>query len=251
MLCARVIPVVLLDGYSVLKTIQFKTRRNLGNPITVARIYNSRNVDELILLDIDAAKQGRHIDFPTIEDVASECFMPLAVGGGLQTPEHVEEALKRGADKVVVNSIALSSPAMVKTLSRNFGSQCIVVSIDVLCQGPGNYEIFSHAGIPVKVKDPILFCKTVEELGAGEIFINSVDRDGAMNGFDLDLIRAAASSVRVPVIACGGAGHPDDFTRGIQAGASACAAASIFHFTDFTPQDCRSAMRAQGIPVRP
>ncbi|MFH0754950.1 MAG: HisA/HisF-related TIM barrel protein [Candidatus Omnitrophota bacterium] len=248
MLRNRVIPVVLLDGYSVLKTISFKVRRNLGNPITVARIYNARNVDELILLDIDASKEGRHIDYFTIEDVASECFMPLAVGGGLKDCDEIEKVLKRGADKVVLNTTALRFPEMIKTASSSFGSQCIIVSVDVIRHGDG-YRVFSHAGVDCNM-DVVAWCRQAEDLGAGEIFLNAVDLDGKMSGYDLDLVKMVSSTLNVPVIACGGASKPSDCACVIQAGASAAAAASIFHFTHFTPQQCRDAMRDVGIPVR-
>ena len=203
MLKHRVIPVVLLDGYSVLKTIGFKTRRNLGNPITTVRIYNARNVDELILLDIDASKENRQIDYFTIEDVASECFMPLAVGGGLSNCAHIENVLKRGADKIVINTSALENPRFIREASANFGAQCIVVSVDVSLKD-GKYCIYSHAGRKV-AQELVDWCKEIEQSGAGEIFLNSVDRDGAMGGYDSDLIRLISAEVRIPVIACGGA----------------------------------------------
>jgi cyclase len=233
------------------KTIRFHERRNLGNPITVARIYNSRNVDELILLDIDASKEGRHIDSVTIQDVASECFMPLTVGGGLKTEADVEEALKRGADKVVINTAALERPETIRELSKSFGSQCIIVSIDITAAAPlQSCKIFSHAKQAVSHHDVIDFCKLTESFGAGEIFANSVDRDGMMIGFDLDLVGKIAQAVKIPIIACGGASKPGDFADCIKKGASAAAGASIFHFTDFTPEDCRRALRDNGIPAR-
>ncbi len=170
MLRHRVIPVVLLDGYSVVKTVQFDIRRNLGNPITVARIYNSRNVDELILLDIDASKENRHIDFITIEDMASECFMPLTVGGGLRTCDDIGKALQKGADKVVLNTSALIDSNIIKRASSTFGSQCIVVSVDVNKNG-SCYSIFSHSGCKINIEF-LEWCKKAESLGAGELFIN-------------------------------------------------------------------------------
>ena len=248
MLRKRVIPIVLLDGYSVIKTIQFNIRRNLGNPIAMARIYNTRNVDELILLDIDASKEKRHIDYFTIQDVASECFMPLTVGGGLTTSEQIEKVLSVGADKVVVNSIALTSPKSVKEFSSNFGNQCIVVSIDVK-KIENSFKVYSHAGLACPI-DLISWCQQLESYGAGEIFLNSVDQDGKMEGYDLDLISVVSQSVSVPVIACGGAGSPRDFGYAIQSGASAAAAASIFHFTDITPSVCKDRMRQMRIAVR-
>lgn len=250
MLRHRVIPVVLLDGYAVLKTIGFKVRRNLGNPVTVARIYNSRNVDELILLDIDASKQKRCIDFFTVEDVASECFMPLAVGGGIRTSQEIEKLLKKGADKIIINTAALEMPELIRDFSGQFGSQCIIVSVDV--QKPAGSEernVFSHAGaaVPSSVSE---WCQLAEAYGAGELFLNSVDQDGKMQGYDLELIKTVCSSIRIPVIACGGAGNPRHVAEAVTSGASAAAAASIFHFTDFTPEDCRQALRESGIATR-
>jgi cyclase len=203
MLRHRIIPIVLLDGYSVLKTIQFDVRRNLGNPITIARIYNTRNVDELILLDIDAARQGRRIDMVTIEDVASECFMPLCVGGGLKTIGDIAEALSCGADKVSINSEALRSPRFVAEASQTFGSQCIVVSVDVRKGEDGGYRV--HSSVNAPLSDSLLdWCRRVEDLGCGEILLNSVDRDGTMSGYDVELIKQIADVVAVPVIAAGG-----------------------------------------------
>lgn len=249
MLRHRVIPVILLDGYSVLKTIRFQVRRNLGNPITVARIFNARNVDELILLDIDASKQNRCIDLFTIDDVASECFMPLTVGGGIKTCDEIETVLKKGADKVVINSAALAAPGFIKESAAHFGSQCIVVSVDIQKNEQGGYELYSHSHQPAQW-DVLEWCSTVEALGAGEVFINSVDRDGVMCGFDYPLIKAISDCVKIPVIACGGASAPADFVLAIQSGASAVAAASIFYFTKITPEDCRRAMRYAQILVR-
>ncbi len=248
MLRHRVIPIVLLDGYSVIKTIRFDIRRNLGNPITVARIYNTRNVDELILLDIDASKEGRHIDFFTIEDIASECFMPLTVGGGLNNCEEIEMILKKGADKVALNTAALKNPDIIRESSSRFGSQCIVVSVDVK-RISGNYAIFSHAGAKTDM-ELVQWCKLLEKLGAGEILLNSVDLDGTMTSYDNSLIRLVSGAVNIPIIACGGAARPEDCVGAIRSGASAVAMASMFHFSDYTPQICRDKMRESNIPVR-
>lgn len=248
MLRHRVIPVVLLDGYSVLKTIEFNVRRNLGNPITVAKIYNSRNIDELVLLDIDASKEGRHIDYFTIQDVASECFMPLSVGGGLKSCHEIEKALKSGADKVILNTNALKNPNLIKEASENFGSQCIVISVDVQKESE-NYKIYSHAGFKTN-KQFFEWIIEVEQLGAGELFLNNVNLDGKMNGYDTTLIKQVSEKINIPLISCGGAGKPQDCTDAIRSGASAAAAASIFHFTDITPEECRTDMRLHNIPTR-
>jgi cyclase len=249
MLKNRIIPIVLLDGYSVVKTINFNTRRNLGNPIAVARIYNSRNVDELVLLDIDASKNSEKIDEYTIEAVASECFMPLTVGGGLSSCEDISRVLSRGADKIVLNTITLVDPSFITEASNRFGAQCIVVSIDVQKSKSGASEVFSHSG---KTVDFVLlnWVREVERLGAGEIILNSVDHDGCMDGCDLELIKSVTACVKIPVVAVGGVKEPSDAVKMIQSGAAAVAASSVFHFTSITPNDFKEEMLVAGLPVR-
>lgn len=248
MLKHRIIPVVLIDGFSVLKTINFETRRNLGSPITVARTYNTRNVDELILLDIDASKQNRSIDIFTINEIAKECFMPLTVGGGIKTLEDIEKLLSKGADKVALNTIFLEDFNFLKSASESFGNQCMVASVDVILKN-GTYKIFSHLQQNTEV-ELFKFCKDLEKNGAGEILLNSVDRDGQMKGMDFDLIKKVSDTVNIPVIACGGVSRPQDCSKAIKFGASAVGASSIFHFTNFTPNDCRDDLLRQGIPAR-
>ncbi len=248
MLKHRVIPVVLIDGFSVLKTIEFKTRRNLGSPVTVARTYNTRNVDELVLLDIDASKNKRSIDKFTIMDIASELFMPLTAGGGISSVEDIQTALSMGADKVAINSAALKGPKLITEGARVFGSQCIVVSIDVI-KKEGQYSIYSHSGIETRV-DPFEWIREVEALGAGEILLNSVSEDGKMEGIDSDLFMRATKLAKIPIIGCGGVATPEDCAKMILSGTSAVAASSIFHFTGHTPNDCKKAMREAGLPVR-
>ncbi|MFZ1624477.1 MAG: imidazole glycerol phosphate synthase cyclase subunit [Gammaproteobacteria bacterium] len=248
MLRHRVIPVVLINGYSVLKTIRFSERRNLGNPITVARTYNTRNVDELILLDIDASTQKRSIDMFTVREIASECFMPLTVGGGLRSIEDIQKLLKAGADKVSLNYGALVDPEFVRNAVRVFGAQCIVVSIDIR-RRDGVNRVWSRVD-PALDLDPLEWIARAQALGAGELLINFVDRDGTMEGCDQESIGGYAQAADVPLIACGGISGPDDCVAAIRAGASAVAAASIFHFTNVTPNDCKRRMAEQGIPVR-
>jgi len=249
MLRYRVIPLVLLDGYSVVKTIQFDIRRNQGNPIVVSRIYNSRNVDELILLDIDASKENRGIDLHTVEAVASECFMPLTVGGGLKTCEEISRTLEAGADKVSLNSVIFDNPEFVREAVSVFGSQCIVASIDIKRSKDSTYLLYSHANKPITFTlDEYL--KFLIDSKVGEILLNSVDLDGKMCGYDYELIEYVSSSTDIPIIAAGGAACPSDCSKAVKAGASAVAAASIFHFTSHTPQLCKQAMFEEGIPVR-
>jgi len=249
MLRHRVIPIVLIDGFSVLKTINFKQRRNLGSPVTVSRTYNTRNVDELILLDIDASKQGRSIDKFTIMDISQELFMPLTVGGGIRTVKDIEMVLKMGADKVAINTEAILRNNFIVEGANEFGRQCIVVSLDVIKVNE-QYCLFSHSANKIIEINLLDFCMKVQELGAGELLINNVDKDGLMSEPDFKLINDIAGCVGIPIIAAGGVSVPNDCTRMIQAGASAVAASSLFHFTGYTPQDCKSDMRENNIPVR-
>lgn len=248
MLRKRVIPIVLLDGFSVLKTIQFSQRRNLGSPVTIIRTYNTRNVDELVLLDIDATRQRRAIDKFTIQDLAQECFMPLTVGGGVRSLDDIELLLKKGADKVAINSYAIENPSFIAEASKVFGSQCIVVSIDVV-ERDGSFEIYSASGKEVSMTLEGWLCE-VEKQGAGEVLINNVTRDGTMEGGSVDLANLVSSIVKIPVIYAGGIGSPEDCARIAKTSISAVGVSSIFHFTDATPQDCRNAMAECGIPVR-
>lgn len=250
MLRHRVIPLVLLDGYSVVKTIRFDVRRNLGSPITVARVYNRRNVDELILLDIDASKEGRGIDFHTVETVAAECFMPLTVGGGLKTCGDIARTLAAGADKVSLNTAIFENRDLLKESVAMFGSQCIIASVDIKKDGQGRFALYSHSGKDVTM--------TVEECfdllmasNVGEVLINNVDLDGVMNGYDFDLISYVTRYIKnIPVIVAGGASGPSDCSRAVRCGASAVSAASIFHFTSYTPRNCKEDMAVAGVPVR-
>lgn len=248
MLRKRIIPIVLLDGFSVLKTIKFNQRRNLGSPVTVARTYNTRNVDELILLDIDASKQGRAIDKFTIAEIAQDCFMPLTVGGGIISIKDIQELLAKGADKVAINTYAYKNPNFIKEASEIFGSQCIVISIDVV-ELDGGYKIYKEGQInsDINVFD---WLKQVEQLGAGELLINNVTRDGNMKGGDVKLAELIASHVSIPVIYVGGICSPEDAANIAKTKVSGIGIASIFHFTDFTPNNCNAALKAESIPAR-
>lgn len=249
MLKVRIIPIVLLQGYSVVKSIRFSERRNLGNPITVARIYNTRNVDELVLLDIDASKRNSRIDSFTVEDVASECFMPLTVGGGLRTIGDIAEVLAQGADKVAINAKACLDEAFIAEASAVFGAQCIVVSIDVVKVG-NSYRVYSHSKNEATDLDPVSWAIRAEELGAGEILLNSVDCDGMMAGCDIELVSMVCKALQIPVIAVGGVAVPEDAVSLVKAGAAAVGAASIFHFTSHTPETLKLALKSAGYPVR-
>jgi cyclase len=247
MLRRRVIPVVLIDGYSVVKTIKFKERRNQGSPITVARIYNTRNVDELILLDIDASPDGRSIDLYTIEEIASECFMPLSVGGGIRTIQDIRNVLDRGADKVVINTAGVMNPGFIEEAVAVFGSQCIVGSVDFVKVGD-DFKVFSRSlKLDMDAREWVF---KLESLGVGEVFLNSVDRDGMMEGCDEDFIAGLISNLRVPVVYAGGVGAPEDCVGPISEGCSGIGISSIFHFTSYTPDSVKEVLAKNGYPVR-
>ena len=249
MLKKRIIPIVLLDGFSVLKTINFKQRRNLGSPITVMRTYNTRNVDEMIILDIDASKQGRPIDKFTIKEISKDCFMPLTVGGGVRSCNDIESLLKVGADKVAFNTAAINDPSFITTAASSFGSQCVVVSVDVIKVGD-NYRIYSGDNVLDNISVPS-WIKKVQDLGAGEVLINDVSRDGTMAGCDFELAYALSNETHIPVIYAGGISNPQNAVNLIKAsGVDAVGMSSIFHFTDYTPEDFRRELRANGIPAR-
>lgn len=250
MLRYRVIPLVLLDGYSVVKTIKFDVRRNLGNPITVARVYNRRNVDELILLDIDAAKENRGIDLHTVETVAEQCFMPLTVGGGLKSCDDIAKALAAGADKISLNSVIFESKGLLREAVSVFGSQCIIGSIDIKKDENGNFALYSHSGKNITMGLEECLDLLIDS-NVGEVLINNVDLDGTMEGYDFDLISYMAKRIKnIPIIVVGGASSPADCSRAVKCGASAVSAASIFHFTSITPRTCKEDMNSCGIPVR-
>ena len=220
MLKTRVIPCLLLRGAGLVKTVRFKDPKYIGDPINAIKIFNDKEVDELILLDIDATREGRGPSFAVIEEVASECFMPLAYGGGIRSVEEARRILKLGVEKVVFNSAA----------SREFGAQAVVASIDVRRKLFGRYEVCIDNGKVATGTDPVEYARRVEAAGAGEIFLNAIDRDGTMQGYDTELIAKVTRAVGIPVIASGGAGSVADFSSAVQQGASAVAAGSLFVF---------------------
>lgn len=249
MLKKRIIPVVLIDGFSILKTRKFGARRNLGSPITIMNTYNKRNIDELIILDIDASKQNRAIDHFIIKEITDGCFMPLTIGGGIKSCKDIELLLSSGADKITINSSALSSPNFILEAVSNFGSQCIVASVDVT-NVDGKFSIHCETTEASNI-DIIDYLKLLENSGVGEIFINDVDRDGEMNGPNFELANIVSDTVKLPIIFAGGIGKPQHCSELIKQGnVDAVGVSSIFHFTDYTPEDCRRALRDAGIPAR-
>jgi len=231
MLKARVTPCLLLKNRGLVKTIKFKDPKYIGDPINAVKIFNEKEVDELILLDITATTEKKGLQIRLISEIARECFMPLCYGGGICSIDDIREIYKLGIEKVSINTCAVENPLFIKSAADAFGSQSIVVSIDVKKNLFGKYEIFTQSGKKNTKLDPIKFIKQMENMGAGEILINSIDRDGTMQGYDIDLIKKVAESVSIPVIACGGAGKIEDFEEAVKkGGASAVAAGSLFVF---------------------
>lgn len=230
MLKTRVIPCLLLKGLGLVKTIKFQDEKYIGDPINAVKIFNEKEVDELIFLDITATPERRKPSFELLSRIASECFMPFSYGGGIREIKDIKKILEIGAEKVVINSYALENHSFIKTAAEEFGSQSVIVAIDVKKNEKGKYEVFTHRGQRNTGKDPIEWAIIVEKLGAGEIFLNSIDKDGTMEGYDLELIEEVTKSIKIPVIASGGAGKLEDFQKAKLAGASAVSAGSLFVF---------------------
>jgi len=251
MLKTRIIPTLLWKDLSLVKGISFNSWRRVGSVLPAIKIYNSRDVDELILLDINATINNREPDENSIKSFASECFIPFTVGGGIKRLSQIEYLLSSGADKVSINSHSYTDPSIIKTSSQYFGSQCIVSSIDFKKIDEKKFSCFSNSGTKNTMKDPVQWAKQMEDLGCGEILLTSIDLDGTQRGYDLDMIHKVSDSVSIPVIASGGAGNYEHFVSAIiDGGASAVAAASIFHFTSQTPAKAKEAMKEKGIAVR-
>jgi cyclase len=231
MLQTRVIPCLLLLDEGLVKTTRFKDPTYVGDPINAIRIFNDKEVDELIFLDITASRDGRGPAFQAIRDFASECFMPVGYGGGIRSLEDARQVLSMGIEKIILNTMALRRPELVSEIAREFGSQAVVVSIDAKKKLLGGYEVMGAAGTEKTGLKPAALAQRMVELGAGEIFLNSIDRDGTQAGYDLTLVRSVSTAVSVPVIACGGAGNPAHFAEAVTEGhASAVSAGSMFVF---------------------
>lgn len=228
MLMTRTIPVLLLHGKGLEKTRQFDYWKYLGDPVNAVRIFNEKEVDELIVLDIDASRQGFEPRVNEIVELAGECFMPMCYGGGITTVEQIRRLLGEGIEKVSINSGAHDNPRLVEEAARAFGSQSIVAAIDVRETAPGIWTVFSNGGRIDRQVDPVTFAKRMEVAGAGEILLYDIDRDGTKQGYNLDLVRRVSGEVDIPVVASGGAGKLGDFREAIQAGAHAVAAGSLF-----------------------
>lgn len=251
MLTKRIIPCLDVTAGRVVKGVRFVELRDAGDPVEIARRYDEQGADELTFLDITASSDDRDIILHVIEAVADQVFIPLTVGGGVRAVEDVRRLLNAGADKISINTAAIQSPRLVADAAGRFGSQCIVVAIDAKADGPGRWQVYTHGGRRGTGLDAVAWAREVERLGAGEILLTSMDRDGTRQGFDLGLTRAVADAVGIPVIASGGVGSLEHLAEGVTEGrADAVLAASIFHFGEFTVAQAKRLMADRGIPVR-
>lgn len=250
MLKVRILPTLLFKDVGLVKGIGFDSWRRVGSAMQAVKVYNMREVDELVFFDISATPGGRGPDLQQIEDLARECFMPMTVGGGVRTVDDIRDLLKVGADKVAINTAAIETPDLIRQGAERFGVQCIVVGIDVKRTADG-WEVYSHCGKRPTGLDPVEHAKQVEALGAGEIILTSIDRDGTMQGYDVELVRLVADAVRIPVVASGGAGNYEHMAETLRhTKVAALAAASIYHFTEQTPREAKRYLKEQGFNVR-
>ena len=250
MLAKRIIPCLDVDAGRVVKGVRFVGLRDAGDPVEIARIYDREGADELCFLDITASHESREIILDVVARTANEVFMPLTVGGGIAKLEDIRKLLRSGADKVSINTGAVARPEFVREAAQDFGSQCIVVAIDAKRAGRG-WEVFTHGGRKPTGIDACEWAEKMAAYGAGEILLTSMDRDGTKEGYDLELTRAIADRVQIPVIASGGVGNLEHIYEGLTAGgASAALAASIFHYREYTIAECKNYLHARGIPVR-
>ena len=251
MLTKRIIPCLDVTGGRVVKGTKFLELRDAGDPVECAKAYDAQGADELVFLDITASSDNRATLVEVVERTASECFMPLTVGGGIRTVGDMKVMLRAGADKVSVNTAAIQRPELVREGAARFGSQCIVVAIDARRRPEGGWTVYTHGGRNATDLEAVAWARRVEELGAGEILLTSMDADGTKEGYDMELVRAVGEAVRIPVIASGGAGTLEHMADVLQnAGADAVLAASVFHFGEYTVGDVKKFLSARGVPVR-
>lgn len=248
MLKHRLIPCILLKNWQLVKSIQFDSYRTIGHPTPTVRVYNARNVDELIVLDIDASLNDEPINTEIITDMANECFMPLTIGGGIKSLEDVYRVLNAGADKISINSEAILRPSLIHEIATVFGSQCVVASIDIK-YSEGKFRVFNKKMGLLDI-DPIELAKEYEAQGAGEILLTSVDRDGTSSGYDIELLKLFHTHLQLPIIINGGMGSAEHGADALAHGADALAAAYIFHFSKYTPDMIKDTLREIGYPMR-
>ncbi|MDI6751057.1 MAG: imidazole glycerol phosphate synthase subunit HisF [Rhodocyclaceae bacterium] len=251
MLAKRIIPCLDVNAGRVVKGVNFVALRDAGDPVEIARRYDEQGADEITFLDITASSDQRDIILHIVEACAEQVFIPLTVGGGVRKVEDVRRLLNAGADKVSINTAAVQNPQLINDAAAKVGSQCIVVAIDAKQTSPGKWEVFTHGGRNNTHLDAIEWARRVADLGAGEILLTSMDRDGTKNGFDLALTRAVADAVPIPIIASGGVGNLQHLADGVTQGrADAVLAASIFHYGEYTVRQAKEYLRARGIEVR-
>jgi cyclase len=250
MLKTRVIPTLLMRDVNLVKGPAFDSWRAVGAPMQSVKVFNRRDVDELILLDIAATPARRGPDISMVATLAQECFVPLTVGGGITELDQIRQLLLAGADKVSINSAAYDTPELITFASQAYGAQCIVAAIDFRTNADGSRECYSHCGTQPTGRDIVSWAKQLEDLGAGEIQLTCIERDSMMNGYDLEAITEVSQAVSIPVIASGGAGSYEDLEQAVKAGASAVSASSIYLFTQATPLEAKAHLSAAGIPVR-
>ena len=247
MLKTRIIPFLTFNGFALVKTKNFSNPRMVGNPVQTARVYNNRGVDELIFVDIFASAQKRKINLKLVSDVMKECFMPVAIGGGINSLKDINDLLKIGADKVVIKTKALLDKKFIMDAVSFYGSQCITIAVDAYFSSDG-YKIFNKLNIDITLDK---FVDQMIECNVGELVLNSVDNDGIMNGFDIDLINYVSKKTTLPIVVTGGGGNLDHYNKLFsETDTKAVGSASIFHFTQFTPQDIKNELKTIGIPVR-
>ena len=251
MLKLRIIPCLDVKDGRVVKGVNFVALRDAGDPVEQAAVYDAAGADELTFLDITASHENRDTILDVVSRTAARIFLPLTVGGGVRSPEDMRRLLLAGADKCSMNSAAVARPGLVQDAANKFGSQCVVVAVDARQSAPGRWEVFTHGGRTPTGLDAVEWCRQVASLGAGEILLTSMDRDGTGRGFDGALLRAVCGAVRVPVIASGGVGTLQHFVEGAEAGATGLLAASVFHFGTFTIPQVKAALHGAGLPVRP
>jgi cyclase len=247
MLKTRIIPILTFNGFALVKTKKFSNPRMVGNPVQTARVYNIRGVDELIFLDIFATRQKRKINLKLVQDVINECFMPVGIGGGINSLDDINNLLKIGADKVIIKSEAITNSNFIKEASNFFGSQCITISLDVITRG-NSYYIYNDFGLEIELSN---FINKMSDKGAGEFILNSVDNDGMMSGFDLDLINVVENLTSLPLVCVGGGGNLKHFNDLFTlTNCESVGSSSIFHFTQFTPLDIKESIFGVGKQVR-
>ena len=249
MLKHRIVPTMLYSRNGLVKSVRFDPSRRVGAAAQAIGVYNLRQVDELIFLDIAARADGHIPKLGLIDELADNCFVPFTVGGGIRTLQDVSELLQVGADKVTVNTGFVERPELVREIADTFGRQCVTVSLDVRRTTSG-YEVYSHCGTTTTGLEPRALAAVAEDAGAGEILLTSIDRDGTMEGYDTELIALVSGAVSVPVVASGGAGNYAHMAEALDAGASAVAASSIYHFTELTPLGAKTYLAERGFPMR-